>query len=235
MCVKHLLNVHLARLFAVPLLGALVVFALTPAVGADEAASSAQIKQWLEKADHASQALRHVAAQVRPSVVAVNTTFASPAGRVLPGRRDPLAEALRDFFGQEYFERFFQDRRPGEGIPFPLRGQQRHGQASGLIISADGHIVTNERAVRGAEAVSVQLHDGRKLPAEIVGVDRKFDLAVLRIKAKNLQPAKLGDSNSAQLFDWGDRHRQSLRHRPGGQLRHRQRQTSSSTGANGSV
>jgi len=69
------------------------------------------------------------------------------------------------------------------------------GAGSGVIISADGHIVTNHHVIAGARSITVSLSNGQKHPALLIGSDSRTDLAVIKIEAKNLSPAVLGDSS----------------------------------------
>ncbi|AST57615.1 serine protease [Thermoanaerobacterium thermosaccharolyticum] len=73
------------------------------------------------------------------------------------------------------------------------------GSGSGLIINSQGYIVTNNHVVDGASKITVNLSDGRKFPAQLIGKDAKTDLAVLKINATNLIPAKLGDSSKLEV------------------------------------
>ena len=74
------------------------------------------------------------------------------------------------------------------------------GQGSGFIIDKEGHILTNYHVIEGARQVEVTLHDRKKaIPATVVGTDQAHDLAVVQIKAPNLQPMTLGDSNNLQV------------------------------------
>ncbi|WP_434630790.1 trypsin-like peptidase domain-containing protein [Thermoanaerobacterium thermosaccharolyticum] len=75
----------------------------------------------------------------------------------------------------------------------------QEGSGSGIIIDSQGHIVTNNHVVDGASKITVNLSDGRKFPAQLVGKDAKTDLAVLKINATNLTPAKLGDSSKLEV------------------------------------
>ncbi len=70
------------------------------------------------------------------------------------------------------------------------------GLGTGLILDADGHILTSDHVVEGVEGIAVTLHNGEKLDAEIVGRDPHTDLAVLKISAGDLRPALLGDSST---------------------------------------
>lgn len=73
---------------------------------------------------------------------------------------------------------------------------------SGVILSADGHVLTNAHVVEDTDAITVILHDGRRVPATPVGLDGGADLAVLKIEATNLQPAELAHTQSAQIGQW---------------------------------
>jgi S1-C subfamily serine protease len=76
------------------------------------------------------------------------------------------------------------------------------GTGSGVVVSADGVIVTNNHVVQDAERVRVRLSDGRSADAKVVGTDPISDLAVLRITAKNLQPIEIGDSRAVEIGQW---------------------------------
>jgi len=72
---------------------------------------------------------------------------------------------------------------------------------SGVVISADGYILTNNHVVDGAEQVTVELTDGRTLKAKVVGTDAATDLAVLKVDGQNLQTLALGDSDAVRVGD----------------------------------
>lgn len=76
------------------------------------------------------------------------------------------------------------------------------GEGTGVILSKDGMIVTNNHVVAGSDAISVQLADGRESRAVLVGSDPESDLAVIRITATELTPATFGDSSEIQVGDW---------------------------------
>ncbi len=78
-----------------------------------------------------------------------------------------------------------------------------HALGSGFIVDSQGHIVTNDHVVKDATDIEVTLADGRKLPAKVVGVDLKTDLAVLQVKSATPLPhLALGDSDAARVGDW---------------------------------
>jgi S1-C subfamily serine protease len=76
------------------------------------------------------------------------------------------------------------------------------GVGSGVIYDDQGHILTNNHVIEGAEELLVSLPDGRSFPAELVGADPQTDLAVLKIGGENLTVAKLGDSSQVHEGDW---------------------------------
>ena len=75
------------------------------------------------------------------------------------------------------------------------------GTGTGVILTQDGYIVTNCHVVEDAQSIQVLLHDGRRIGAELVGLDDVSDLAVLRISAQDLMPARLGDSSTVRVGD----------------------------------
>jgi S1-C subfamily serine protease len=75
----------------------------------------------------------------------------------------------------------------------------QEGQGSGFVIDKEGHILTNYHVIADAREIWVTLHDRKKYKASIVGTDKAHDLAVLQIKASNLQPMTLGDSTNLQV------------------------------------
>jgi len=108
---------------------------------------------------------------------------------------------LRRFFGQPEPERAPQPRRqPNKEYRFSQRGM-----GSGIIMDADGHILTNNHVVDGVDEINVTLPDNRTFEVEVVGTDPQTDLAMLKIKGKapkDLPVAKLGDSDKGRVGDW---------------------------------
>jgi serine protease Do len=76
------------------------------------------------------------------------------------------------------------------------------GAGSGWILDKEGHIVTNNHVIEGAQSITVSLDDGRTLKASVVGADSFSDLAVLKVDASNLQPADIGDSSLSRIGEW---------------------------------
>ena len=125
-----------------------------------------------------------------PTVVHIKVT---KVDRVATFRRP---EAPDGPFG-EFFRRFFKD------MPQLPERFNRQGAGSGVIISLDGYIVTNNHVVEGASEVTVTLSDKEEYTAQIVGRDPKTDLAMLKIDAKKpLAIAAMGDSDTLQVGDW---------------------------------
>jgi serine protease Do len=80
--------------------------------------------------------------------------------------------------------------------------QKQHGQGSGVIVSDDGYIMTNNHVVSGADDVKVTLGDGRTFKAKVIGTDPKTDLALVKVEATGLPFAPLGDSDALEVGDW---------------------------------
>jgi serine protease Do len=128
--------------------------------------------------------------QLTPTVVNIKVARVANAGD------SPWSQMPEGPFG-EFFQRF-APHMPRSPEPF-----QQQGTGSGVIISADGYIVTNHHVVDDAEAVTVTLADQRELQAQVVGRDAKTDLAVLQVEAKERLPvAPLGVSEALQVGDW---------------------------------
>jgi serine protease Do len=86
--------------------------------------------------------------------------------------------------------------------PFSEGEREVQGMGSGVVIDREGHILTNNHVVEGATTLRVRLYDDRELEADVVGSDPKTDLAVIKVDAKGLQPAKLADSDNARVGQW---------------------------------
>ncbi|HIB67169.1 MAG TPA: trypsin-like serine protease [Phycisphaerales bacterium] len=86
---------------------------------------------------------------------------------------------------------------------YPGRSFELDGQGSGLILTSDGEILTNAHVVDGASEIVVKLHDGREIPANIVGTDSTTDLALLKMEnVSDLQAVTLGDSEALEVGEW---------------------------------
>jgi serine protease Do len=105
-------------------------------------------------------------------------------------------DQFHDFFGDDFFRRFFNAPRGGEG------GQRVRGLGSGVIVSKDGYILTNSHVVKGADKVTVMLGESKKYSAKIIGTDPQTDLAVIKIDAAVLPAAALGNSDDVRIGQW---------------------------------
>ena len=88
------------------------------------------------------------------------------------------------------------------GDRYSSKPREANGYGSGVIISNDGYIITNNHVVEGAESVDVTLNDKRTFTAKVVGRDQGSDIALLKIKAENLPIIKYGDSDQLRLGEW---------------------------------
>ena len=136
------------------------------------------------------EAFVSVVEHVMPAVVNVSTTPTKEATSEEP----QTEERFREFFGPEFFERFFRGRPPRE---------HARSSGSGVIVDAAGYILTNNHVIENAATIEVRLSDQRKFAAKLVGRDPKTDLAVLKIEAPNPLPvAALGDSDRLKIGQW---------------------------------
>jgi serine protease Do len=119
--------------------------------------------------------LARVSEAVLPSVVSISAVRGATI--------DPREELIRQLFG----------------LGRPASPQPSSTDGSGVIVSAEGHIVTNLHVIEGAERIQVGLGDGRRLPAQILGVDKLTDIAVLKIEADGLKPLAFADSEKVRV------------------------------------
>jgi serine protease Do len=131
-----------------------------------------------------SAAFEAAAAHVNPSVVSISTKSVKHV-------RDPFA----DMFGDNMFRRFFN-------IPRGEMNQTVRSLGSGVIVASDGYILTNNHVVDGADELTVKLEDNKSYSAKVVGRDPQTDIAVVKIDAKGLPAATLGNSDSVRTGEW---------------------------------
>jgi serine protease Do len=132
-----------------------------------------------------SEAFAAVADRVKPSVVYIESTQHQKV-------RTPQLMIPPEF--QPFFRGFPQGPQQRENI--------ERSSGSGVIVSADGDILTNAHVVDGADHVTVRLLDHRQFTARVIGEDPTTDIALIRIKADHLEPATLGNSDDAQVGEW---------------------------------
>lgn len=136
-------------------------------------------------------AIETVAARVTPAVVNVSVTSRGSAQETADD--DGSGMSPQDL-PPEFSRFFFGPRGRGQDVTPP--SQVEHGIGSGVIISPDGYIVTNNHVVDGAMKINVTLDDRRVFPAKLVGADKLNDLAVIKIDTKSLPSIAWGDSNN---------------------------------------
>ncbi|MBN1513335.1 MAG: DegQ family serine endoprotease [Phycisphaerae bacterium] len=143
-----------------------------------------------------SIAFEHTADVIQPSVVTIKAVKHFQPAQHWERRELPSpGSAVPWPFNDDLLRRFFN-----EGIPREMVPQQ--GMGSGVIVDANGYILTNNHVVAGADEVTVTLANGRGLHAKVIGTDPMSDLAVVQVNEKGLQAAKLGDSDALRVGEW---------------------------------
>ena len=138
------------------------------------------------------------AAILTPTAASLRLSFSEAARRAIPAvvnisatrevkRRNPLLD-------DPSFQRFFGER-------FSMPNETQLSLGSGVIVSREGYILTNDHVVEGVSDIKVTLSDGRTVPGKIVGTDPDTDLAVVRVNAPNLTPITFGLSDQARVGD----------------------------------
>jgi serine protease Do len=139
---------------------------------------------------------RALAKRAIPAVVSIKVEATSKSKEQT--RENPNFDDPFESFGGDFWQKFFGfPRRPGnEG------GSVIMGQASGVIVSPDGYILTNTHVVNGYDNIIVTLNDGREFKAKVVGKDENSDLAVIKVDADNLPYLRLADSDKIEIGEW---------------------------------
>src|SRR5258706_11063242 len=165
----------------------------------------------------------------QPTAKATPATLTTPIPHAIAGGRDSYADVVdvaapavvtirttgkarvspTQFDGQdpgELFRRFFGDQFPGQPGQRGPRGQRGPSQrqralGSGVIVTTDGYILTNNHVVENADEIKVELTDDRRLTAKLVGTDKPSDLALLKVTASNLHPIAVGNSDAVKVGD----------------------------------
>jgi len=135
--------------------------------------------------------------KVGPAVVNIRTLERGRQARGGSGDpEDDMAELLRRFFGQP----------PGQQRPLP-RPQpdgepQQRGFASGFILTSDGYVLTNAHVIDGAQEVTVTLADKREFKARTIGIDKRSDVALVKIEGTALPTVRIGDVSKLKVGEW---------------------------------
>jgi len=129
--------------------------------------------------------------KVTPSVVQVYVTTKGASNFAGQGQgQQDLQDQLRRFFGRQFPQMPEQQQNPSE-----------KALGSGVVISADGYILTNNHVVQNARTIQVKLTDGRTFSGKVIGTDPATDVGLVKIEAADLQPVTFADSNEAQVGD----------------------------------
>ncbi|MDZ7359324.1 MAG: DegQ family serine endoprotease [candidate division KSB1 bacterium] len=143
-------------------------------------------------ADQLSDLFESASDKVSPSVVPI---FSEQEVKVTSPFGSP-EDPFRDFFGDDFFKHFFGQ------VPQGDQKQTVRGLGSGVIVSSDGYILTNNHVVDGAEKLTVIMSDQKKYSARVIGTDPQTDVAVIKIEAKNLPAVNLGNSDNVKVGQW---------------------------------
>lgn len=163
--------------------------------GSKEAVAKKQLSSRPETSQEApaeilglNEALVSIAEAAKPSVVTVFTE------RTMRVQRPPNAPFFNDPFFDRFFRGFFGDPRQQQP-----REQIQRGLGSGVIVSSDGKILTNNHVIQGADQISVRTFAGETLEAKVVGRDPQTDIAVIEVKASDLVPMPIGSSEELRV------------------------------------
>jgi serine protease Do len=174
------------------------LFCLAAPLFAEEVVLSEEVEvsEELKLIDNLSSAFERVSNVIKPSVVSINSI--KKAKKVSNKKNSPLnprnKSPFDNFFNDEFLERFFEQ--------MPDRGAPSRGMGSGVVVSEDGYILTNNHVIEGADEIEVLMYDDKKYEAELVGADPKSDIAVIKINQTNLKFAKLGNSDNLKVGQW---------------------------------
>ena len=158
-----------------------LTFILTAGFGPGHAQTT--LEDDIQLLERMSNTFAKVSARVQAGVVAIST--------------ERIVAAANPFFlNDPIFRRFFR-------VPRRQRGRRTQGLGSGVIVSPDGYVLTNNHVVEGADRIIIDLTDGRSFEAQIVGTDEKSDVAVLKIDAnEDLPIVPTGDSDKLKVGQW---------------------------------
>ena len=147
----------------------------------------------------------NIAKQQNPAVV--NVSMKAKKRKTRDGFKNPGHRGQKDQF-RDFYDKFFRQQRPGPG-PGPGPGQppRRGGTGSGFIIDAEGHILTNNHVVEGADEILVNLDDDNEYTATLIGTDPKTDIALIKINRENgdntpFPYLQMGDSDKLEVGEW---------------------------------
>ncbi|OLD74995.1 MAG: hypothetical protein AUG95_01075 [Nitrospirae bacterium 13_1_20CM_4_62_6] len=136
-----------------------------------------------------------VAKAVTPAVVNITTSMGD-RGHEARGQRDRMRERMEEFFGSPWGP---FGSPWGPRMPQDQPEHRRSGMGSGVIVTPDGHIITNNHVIDGARELTVTLPDKREFKGKVIGTDPKTDLALIKVEARDLPYVAWGDSSKLQV------------------------------------
>ena len=139
--------------------------------------------------------LTYAAEKALPSVVYIKYVQNSKI-KTVDVQSDPFSDFFSDPFGG------FFGRGNGGTQKRQIQTPKKEAAGSGVIISADGYIVTNNHVVDGADELTVTLNDNSEYSARIIGADKTTDLALIKINGKNLPAITIANSNDLKIGEW---------------------------------
>src|SRR6266852_6384480 len=137
-----------------------------------------------------------VVSAAAPAVVTIRTQGKARVSPTQFDGQDP-EDLMRRFFGDQFGQQF----GPRGRGPRPFAPRQQRALGSGVIVTTDGYILTNNHVIDGADEIKVEMTDDRSFSAKLVGTDRPSDLALLKVDASNLHPIALGNSEAVKVGD----------------------------------
>ena len=143
------------------------------------AITHAEMAPTIQTLKQTASAFNQVAEKGQAAVVSISTT------RLIGG--------IQPFFNDPFFKEFYK------GF---ARQQKREGLGSGVLVSSSGHILTNYHVTRAADEIKILLSDGREFIAQLIGTDKKTDLALLKIEGQHFPFIELQDSDQLKVGDW---------------------------------
>ena len=135
--------------------------------------------------------------EVSPSVVNISTISDTDTKPAADSKAPPAAPD--DGPPHDWYHKFFDDNEDDGGQPDQVPEQSL---GSGFILWADGYVLTNRHVVNDSKEIIVRLSDRRQLPAKVVGMDERSDLALLKVEATGLPTAKIGDVSKLRVGNW---------------------------------
>ena len=175
-----------------------VVFSVAAFTNTNAATSPEQVPNPAVSALPAGQPvdLTYAAEKALPSVVYIKNTQNSKVQTV------EYSDPFEDFFSDPFGGFFGRGQGNGGRRQRQVQTPKRQAAGSGVIISSDGYIVTNNHVVDGADELTVTLNDNKEYSARIIGADATTDLALIKIDAKNLPAIQIANSDDVKVGEW---------------------------------